>query len=109
MFSIGDVWIARRSCHRSCKRFGYCVYEGAGGDGITVPREAAELLLRVLSSMAAGQPVTLIPEHAELTTQQAAELLNVPRPFLIKLLEEGHIEFRLVGTHRRVQAASLRS
>jgi excisionase family DNA binding protein len=57
--------------------------------------------------MAAGQGVTVVPSHAELTTQQAAEILNVSRPFVIKLLGEGLIDYRTVGTHRRIRADSL--
>jgi excisionase family DNA binding protein len=76
-------------------------------DELTVPRQAAELLRGILAAMAAGTSVQVIPVHAELTTQQAADLLGVSRPHLIKLLDEGQIEYRLVGTHRRVLAASL--
>jgi excisionase family DNA binding protein len=74
---------------------------------LVVPRGAVELLARVLAHMAAGQGVSVVPAHAELTTQQAAELLNVSRPFLIGLLEAGHIEYRRVGKHRRIKALSL--
>jgi excisionase family DNA binding protein len=79
-----------------------------GDEDLTVPREAAEMFMRILSSMAAGQPVTVIPMNAELTTQEAADLLNVSRPFVIKLVEQGEIDYRMVGTHRRLQAVSVR-
>ncbi|CUR55542.1 Transcriptional regulator, MerR family [metagenome] len=74
---------------------------------LVVPRGAVELLARVLAHMAAGQGVSVVPAYAELTTQQAAELLNVSRPFLIGLLDAGEIEYRKVGKHRRIRARSL--
>ena len=74
---------------------------------LIVPRGAVELLTRVLAHMAAGHGVSVVPAHAELTTQQAAELLKVSRPFLIGLLDQGDIEYRKVGKHRRIKAQSL--
>lgn len=78
-----------------------------GQETVAVPREAVELLARILGSMAAGRGVTIMPASAELTTMQAAQVLNVSRPFVIKLLDEGKIDFRMVGTHRRIRADSL--
>ncbi len=82
--------------------------ELAGEDTLVVPREATVMFAQILALLAAGQGVQLIPDAAELTTQQAADFLNVSRPFLIGLLEQGEIPFRMVGTHRRIRFEDLR-
>ena len=79
---------------------------GRAGE-VEVPRSALAALAQVLDSFAHGEGVTVVPAQAELTSQQAADALHVSRPFLIGLLDAGQIEYRTVGTHRRVKAASL--
>jgi excisionase family DNA binding protein len=69
---------------------------------IKLPATAAQLLVQILEEMSQGNEVKLIPVHAEITTQEAAELLQVSRPTLIRLLNEGKIEFHMVGAHRRI-------
>ena len=70
---------------------------------LVLPRHALELLRNILTEMAQGNSVTIMPVHAEVTTQEAANVLNVSRPHLVKLLEKGAIPFSRVGTHRRIR------
>ena len=73
-----------------------------------LPPRALRFFADVLRVMGKREPVVLIPQRHELTTQEAANFLNVSRPFLIKLIESGDIPCRLVGTHRRIEFEELR-
>jgi excisionase family DNA binding protein len=74
---------------------------------VEIPAEISDVVMAALVNLAAGHHVSVLPRDAELTTVQAAEVLNVSRPYLIKLLDEGKIAYRMVGTHRRVNTGSL--
>lgn len=74
---------------------------------VELPPALGQLVLDVLTHVALGEMVTFIPYGAELTTKEAADLLNVSRPFLVKLLESGEIPFHKVGSHRRIQSDEL--
>jgi len=104
-----DVALARSSAQKlaryvnSERPLGLHIRQEGRDDAIELPAGAVGLLMDILEAMAAGRGLTLVPEDAELTTVQAAAILNVSRPFLIKLLDEGAIPHRKVGTHRRLR------
>lgn len=74
---------------------------------VELPPALAQLVLDVLTHVGRGEMVTFVPYAAELTTKEAADLLNVSRPFLIAMLDRGEIPFHKVGSHRRIRAADL--
>lgn len=82
---------------------------GGRSETATLPPMAARLLVDLLTEMAKGNAVTLIPVHAELTTQEAANLLNVSRPHVVQLIKSKQLPARKVGTHRRIRFADLQA
>ncbi len=79
------------------------VVVGADGHHIELPASALEALRKVVEAMSRGESVTVIPHDERLTSQEAAEILSVSRPHLIKLLDRGELPFHRVGTHRRIK------
>lgn len=80
----------------------------ANGEEMTIPDSVYLVLRQVVQAMVSGKNVSIVTHNPELTTQQAADLLNVSRPYLIKLLEQGELPYIMVGTHRRVKFEDLR-
>lgn len=80
---------------------------GPNGEHLVLPPEVFEVLRDVVDAMAQGQAVTIAPVHQRLTTQEAADLLGVSRPTVVKLLESGEIPFEQPGRHRRVRLADV--
>lgn len=74
---------------------------------LTIPARAMHLLLDVLKEIAKGHAVTLVPHQSEFTTQQAADFLNVSRPFVVKLIDENKLPAHRIGRHRRIRFEDL--
>ena len=81
--------------------------ENGSGERLVLPAPAVQLLTRILTELARGNAMTAYPIAAELTTQEAADLLNVSRPYLISLLDQQKIPHYKIGTHRRIALADL--
>ena len=77
------------------------------GETIPIPLSLFRMIAEILTNMARGNAVTIVPLHAELTTQEAADILNVSRPFVIQQVDAGRLPHRKVGTHRRILFADV--
>jgi excisionase family DNA binding protein len=94
--------------HELLQREGKARLVGKGGQPVLeLPDAIFELLMKILSVMQQGKAISIVPVMQDLTTQQAAELLGISRPFLVKLLEAGKLPFHLAGTHRRIYLKDL--
>lgn len=80
---------------------------GPEGHQIGLPQPVHDLLLTILKNLQAGKAVSIVPEHQQLTTQRAANIIGVSRPFLVALLEGGEIPYHMVGSHRRIYLRDL--
>lgn len=89
--------------HPPARKAPRCRLVGPDGESIPIPESVFYLLERVTEVMARGDAITVVPVGKEVTTQQAATLLNVSRQYLVRLLEEGRIPYRKTGKHRRLR------
>ena len=89
--------------HLPKRRAPKCQLVGPKGESIALPESVFYVLERVAEVLARGDSITVVPVGREVTTQQAADLLNVSRQYLVRLLDEGRIAFRKTGKHRRLR------
>lgn len=108
-----EIELARRG-HRILSRYedrrkplAFALIDGKRRARLELPPAAVSLLSEMLEAMSVGQDVTLMSSHAELSTSKAAAYLNVSRPHVVKLLENGDLPFRKVGKHRRIRKEDL--
>jgi len=87
---------------KSSQKNGVKIKIQESGEFLTIPKKALTFLTAIIQNMAEGKTVSIVPSDSELSTQQAADMINVSRPHLIKLLESKQIPFKKVGSHRRV-------
>jgi excisionase family DNA binding protein len=94
---LGNAVLAQRRQPAECKLV------GPSGETIPIPESVFYILERVAEVMARGDSITIVPVGKELTTQQAADILNVSRQYLVRLLDEGRIPYGKTGKHRRLR------
>lgn len=99
---VHDFLAAHEAAGREAPVPRYFLAGAATGDQVEIPEEIHRVLLQVIDSMQRGLAVSILPQSKTLTTQQAADLLGISRPTLVKLLDEQKLPFERVGTHRRV-------
>lgn len=87
---------------KSSRKKGISIKIQETGEFITIPKKALTLLSAIIQNMAEGKTISIVPSNSEVSTQQAADMLNVSRPHLVKLLETNKIPFKKVGSHRRI-------
>ena len=111
--SAAEADQAREGHRRIAKRVnagasvGLQIEDQSGSSVVPLPSVAAKLVLELLDALAHGNAVSLATLDSELTTQQAADLLNISRPSLIMMLEQGELPYRRLGTHRRIPLADV--
>jgi len=94
--------------HELLRREGKARLIGKGGEpAMELPDAVYDLLLQILEGMQQGKAISIVPVMQDLTTQQAAGMLGVSRPFFVRLLESGKLPYHLTGTHRRVYLKDL--
>ncbi len=105
-FGAGNDTVQLRTLRRLVQR-GSARLVGKGGESVEVPATVRTLLAEIARNMEVGKAVSVVAENLELTTQRAANILGVSRPFLVRLLENNKVPFHMVGSHRRVYLADL--